>query len=218
MSINLALPQITRIPITGPAPFNTLVCVQTTSNGGSQDVKKNRTSRWSVTVPTTFRLAGFDQRVVPVFDHSTTAFISSIGPLEDSTWLYAVDEVTGAGFDQVDGSYFVNINVAVLAGDPASEDCIAFGDPQQGNYVEICSYFYTIQVVSYILCNEPRLPDTPNPFGSRSTVYVDKVPPRLAANLLEQAAIQLSKPYALNPKRDTTSSILPSGCDCEKKR
>jgi hypothetical protein len=217
MSIKLALPQVTRIPITGPAPFNTLVCVQSTSNGGPQDVKKNRTSRWAVTVPTTFRLAGFDQRVVPVFDHSTTAFISSLGPLEDSTWLYAVDEVTGAGFDQVDGSYFVNINVAVLAGDAASEDCIGFGDPQDGTYVQICSYFYTIQVVSFILCNEPRLPDSQIPFGHRSTVYVEKVPLHRAASLLEQAATQLGKPYALNPRREATSTTLLDGCDCKKK-
>jgi hypothetical protein len=216
MAITLPLPQVTRIPITGPAPFNTLVCVQTTSNAGPQDVKDNRTSRWSVTVPTTFRLAGFDQRIVPVFDHSTTAFISSIGPLKDSNWIYAVDEVTGAGFDQVDGSYFVNINVAVLAGDPADEDCMGFGDPQDGSYVQVCWYYYTVQIVSYVLCNEPRVPDIPNPFGNRSTLYVDKVPPRRAASLLEQAAIQLGKPFVLNRNLGATST-RPGGCDCKKK-
>lgn len=186
MSINLALPQVTRIPISGPEPYNTLVCVQTTSDGGGQLLQSGTITRYPLTVPTKFRLAGFDQRVIPVFEHSTTAFLSSIGPEKDDTWLYAVDEVTGAGFDQADGSYFVNVNMAAMAGEGVGSQCSG----------GICYYGVTVQVVSYVLCYEPPLP-APSRFPGASAVYVNKVPPRRSANILEQAAIQFGRPYTL---------------------
>jgi hypothetical protein len=153
VAISLFLPQVTRIPITGPAPYNTLVCVQAESMGGPQSVKQGKLTRWSVTVPTTFKLVGFDQRVAPVFDHSTTAFFSSIGPFTNDTWLSAVDAVTGAGFDSTDGTYFVNIDAAITAGSPALGTCVTFRG--SGGY---CNYYFMFQVTSFVLCYEPPLP------------------------------------------------------------
>jgi hypothetical protein len=210
MPINLLLPQVTRIPITGPEPYNTLVCVQTTSNGGPHLGEKGKTSRYPLTIPTTFRLAGFDQRVRPVFEHSTTAFLSSIGPIEDDTWLFAVDDVTGAGFDQVDGSYFVNINVAVQPGQAADFECVSYGDPAQGGIV-ICDYPFTIQIVSYVLCYEPPLPAPPPGRPRTSTVFVDKVPPHRATSAAEQVAHQLSNQFSVGPRQAL------SKCDCRQK-
>jgi hypothetical protein len=160
MSVNIFLPQVTRIPIAGPEPYNTLVCVQTESNGGPGDVNKGHMNRWSQTVPTKFVLAGFDQRVPPQFEHSTTAFISSIGPAEDDNWLYAVDSVTGAGFDPETGKYFVNVNFAMIPGDVPGQQCINYGDPQQGGIV-VCYYYFTVQITSFVLCYEPPPPTPP---------------------------------------------------------
>ena len=166
MPIPLALPQVTRIPITGPAPYNTLVCVQAETNAGPQNVDVGKLSRWSLTVPTPFKLAGFDQRITPTFDHSTTAFISAMGPASDDTWLYAVDSVTGAGFSPNDWTFFTNIDVAMMPGSGTSNTCITFGDPTQGGYT-ICYYYVTIQVTSFVLCYEPPLPPSPPPAGQR---------------------------------------------------
>ena len=149
MPIQFFLPQVTRIPIVGPQPYNTLVCVQAESNCGPMPVTVGKLSRWSWTVPTTFVLAGFDQRAPPAFDHSTTAYMSSIGPFEDSTWLCAVDAVSGAGFNSADGSYFVNVDIALMPGQPLPETCL----PDL-----TCLYFAKFQVTSFVLCNEPPLP------------------------------------------------------------
>jgi hypothetical protein len=217
MSINLPLPQVTRIPITGPAPYNTLVCVQTTSNGGPQTIPHGKLWRYPVTVPTKFRLAGFDQRVVPVFEHSTTAYISSIGPAEDDTWLYAVDEVTGAGFDQVDGSFFVNLNLAIMPAESISSECVTYGDPSQGGFI-VCNILLTLQVTSYILCFEPPLPAPVHSIRHRApAAHVSKIPERQAVSLSEQAARQLGLPFLLNPKLDSPATSSLGKCDCKRK-
>ena len=48
----------------------------------------------------------FDQRNMPEFEHSTTGWISIMGPptvhfiagVPDETWLYAIDDIADAGF------------------------------------------------------------------------------------------------------------------------
>jgi hypothetical protein len=163
MPINLFLPQVTRIPIAGPAPYNTLVSVAMYTYAGSQNVAPGTLSEWSVVVPTNFRLQGFDQRVVPLFDHSTTAWICATGPGEDSTFQYAVNSVPSAGFDPKDGTYFVNIDVALSPPDPQSSRCISFGDPAAGGTVS-CYFPFVIQISSFVLVYEPPPPAQP---GSR---------------------------------------------------
>ena len=119
MSVNLFLPQVTRIPITGPEPYNTLVCVSVESTMGSQVVREGKLSRFPMRVFTPFHLMGFDQRMPPIFDHSTTAWISSVGPCEDGRWLYAVDSVTGTRFSPSDGTYYIDLMVAISPSGPA---------------------------------------------------------------------------------------------------
>jgi hypothetical protein len=160
--INLPLPQVTRIPIVGPPPFNTLVCVSISDIGApTVPVEVGKLSRWSWTVSTPFKLAGFDQRVPPLFQHSTTAWLSSVGPFEDDNWILAVDQVLGAGFDQ-DGTFFTNIAMALLPGADAVEACTLFADGS-----ELCLYYSLVQVTSFVLCYEPPL--TPPP-GSTNWV------------------------------------------------
>ena len=158
MAINVFLPQVTRIPITGPAPYNTLVCVSAESYLGPQQLRDGELTRFAMRVSTPFRLAGFDQRVRPMFDHSTTAWISSIGPIKDGNWIYAVDSVSAAGFTPTDGTYFVDLMAASSPDGNAPGTCTAFGEG-----LTICFYFVRIQVTSWLLCFEP--PITPPPVG-----------------------------------------------------
>jgi hypothetical protein len=150
MSINIFLPQVTRIPITGPAPYNTLVCVSVETFLGPQEVRDGKLSRFPMRVATPFRLAGFDQRAPPAFDYSTTAWISSIGPIENGNWIYAVDSVTGAGFMPTDGAYYLDLMAAISPDGSAPGTCMAFGEG-----VGICFYFVRIQATSWVLCYEP---------------------------------------------------------------
>jgi hypothetical protein len=195
MPVNLFLPQVTRIPITGPEPYNTLVCVQTETVGGFQQVTPGKMSRWATTVGSGFRLAGFDQRVPPVFDHSTTAYLSSIGPAKDDNWVYAVDEVTGAGFSSYDGSYYVNLNVAMMPGDPVPDECFSFGGPYG-----ICLYWTMVQVTSFVLCYEPPPPEPPGghrrfvPRSAMEAAFSNRLPP--GAGLAERIARQMGVAFA----------------------
>lgn len=158
MTVDIFLPQVTRIPITGPAPYNTLVCVSVESYLGPQVVRDEELSRFPMRVATPFRLAGFDQRVPPTFDHSTTAWISSIGPMEDGNWVYAVDSVSGAGFAPTDGTYYLDLMAAISPDGAAPGTCIALGEG-----IGVCFYFVRIQATSWVLCHEP--PIVPQPRG-----------------------------------------------------
>jgi hypothetical protein len=109
-----------------------------------------------MTLATPFRLAGFDQRVPPAFEHSTAAWIGAVGPCEDGQWAYAVDAVLGARFDTLLGQYLVDLAVAISPSSPAPGTCVALGP------YGICFYFATIQVVSWVLCYEPPPPEPPH--------------------------------------------------------
>lgn len=159
MTVNIFLPQVTRVPIMGPAPYNTLVCVSVETYLGPQELRDGELSRFPMRVATPFRLAGFDQRIPPTFDHSTTAWISSIGPMEDGNWVYAVDSVSGAGFTPTDGTYYLDLMAASSPDGSAPGTCIALGGEGGG----ICFYFVRIQATSWVLCHEP--PIVPPPQG-----------------------------------------------------
>jgi hypothetical protein len=208
MTVNLFLPQVTRVPITGPEPFNTLVCVSAETYMGGQVVVPGHLYRYPVRVPTPFRLAGFDQRVPPVFNHSTTAWLSSVGPAEDDKWLYAVDSVTGAGFNPTDGSYFVDLMGALYPGDPVPETCIALG---AGGGV--CFYFMIVQVTSYVLCFEPAVPAVPR---GRSSIGMMSGQQNLqkAHSLVELVSERLGVAVSLATKTKDVISSTP--CDCAK--
>jgi|HubBroStandDraft_4_1064222.scaffolds.fasta_scaffold21494_4 hypothetical protein len=103
--VNVFLPQVTRIPVAGPAPFNTLVCCGAVGFVGVPGSGAGYVTRAEVSFGTNFILAGFDQRVPPQFQHSTAAWLAGTGPAEDDTWLYAVDAITGAGFTPTGGEF-----------------------------------------------------------------------------------------------------------------
>lgn len=238
MSVNLFLPQVTRIPITGPEPYNTLVCVSVESGIGPQVVRDGKLSSFSTTVFTPFRLMGFDQRVPPIFAHSTTAWISTVGPTTDGRWLYAVDSVTGTGFSSNDGTYYIDLMLAMSPSDggPAPGTCVAIG-PGAG----MCIYLSLIQVTSWVLCHEPPAPPQPQGHAHRfkdafsrrefladttrrQTSSTGQSVRTAAADRITQLLVQrLGMPISLrgdditsNPALQLGAPALTSGCVCSK--
>jgi hypothetical protein len=141
-------PQVTRIPIAGPDPYNTLVCCTfgggNWTNGGAGFVTRGQAAMTS-----NFLLQGFDQRVPPQFEHSTSAWLALIGPSEDDTWLYAIDSIADAQFDSL-GTFYVVVNWAVMYGHVPSQF-------QSGLII----YNYEALVCSYVLVYEPQVAPPP---------------------------------------------------------
>ncbi len=120
--VNVCIPGVTRIPVTGPK-YNTLVCCtfagQLTLPGTFGKVQHSQITGWSDFVP-----ASFDQRIIPEFEHSTTGWISIMGPptvhfiagVADETWLYAIDDIADVGFDPVTGQFKVTVDFATSDG------------------------------------------------------------------------------------------------------
>ena len=146
LPVSLFLPQVTRIPIAGPAPYNTLVCC---TFGGVAFVNGNTgyLTRGQATLGSGFMLQGFDQRVPPIFEHSTTAYLSIIGPSEDDTWLYAIDAIADAGFDPATGQFQVLVDYAVM-----------FGHVPLNLVTGLVVHEYFCCICSYVLVYEPPLP------------------------------------------------------------
>ena len=83
--------------------------------GDSGKVQHSQITGYSDFVP-----SNFDQRNIPEFEHSTTGWISIMGPptvhfiagVADETWLYAIDDIADAGFDPVTGQFYVTVDFA----------------------------------------------------------------------------------------------------------
>ena len=101
-----------RIPIQGP--FNTLVVVHLRDASVIPGIMINNgdMTRSNLSFPSNFILVGFDQRSPPVFQHSTTGFLSYIATGDDATFTYAIDAVS-AHFDEA-GRYWVDYSAAML--------------------------------------------------------------------------------------------------------
>jgi hypothetical protein len=116
--VNVCIPGVTRIPVTGPK-YNTLVCCdfagQLLMPGDYGKVQHGQITGYSNFVP-----YNFDQRNMPEFEHSTTGWISIMGPptvhyiagVPDETWLYAIDDIADAGFCPVTGRFYVTVDFA----------------------------------------------------------------------------------------------------------
>lgn len=209
MTLNLFLPQVTRVPITGPAPYNTLVCVSAWTYMPLEHsvVPGNLYSGYPVRVQTPFRLAGFDQRVAPPFDHTTTAWTSAVGPTADGHWMYQVDSVTGAGFDPADGTYYVDLKGSLYPADPVPDTCGGF----------VCLYYWVVRVTSFVLCYEPPIQEPPRGRSLRAVVagrYDFERPPTVAELLDRRWGVATA--FATDSVNGSTS---PSGpCNCTKVR
>lgn len=168
------IPNVTRIPVRGPAPFNVLVCVSMTilhpSDPDGVIVPNDGTLiRFGGTVATPFILAGADPRFAPPFQHSTTLSLIQIGPAPDNDFVYAVDSVTDAGFDKITHAWTVSWSAALAAtGSLPAELCVEWTTvtDANGNTQQECSAAElpcALQVTSYVLCYEPPLPNPPPP-------------------------------------------------------
>ena len=164
-------PNVTRIPVKGPAPFNVLVCVSMTnveppSPNEVQVVGDGTILRFGGTIATPFILAGADPRVAPMFQHSTTLSLVLVGPAPANNFVYAVDAVTDAGFDKATNAWYVSWNAAYALTGALPELCVAYQTfvDSHGNSIEECVLYevpFLLQVTSYVLCYEPPVPPPP---------------------------------------------------------
>lgn len=168
------IPNVTRIPVRGPAPFNVLVCVSMTilhpsDPDGVIVPPDGALIRFGGTVATPFILAGADPRVAPPFQHSTTLSLIQIGPAPDNDFIYAVDSVADASFDKITHAWTVSWSAAMAAtGSLPAELCVEWTTvtDANGNSQQVCSAAElpcALQVTSYVLCYEPPLPTPPPP-------------------------------------------------------
>jgi hypothetical protein len=108
---------VTKIPIAGPAPYNTLV-VCTPGGPIPSDV---HVTRARTTILSNYQLKGFDpSNPPPQFVHTTCAWVGGTAAmnLNDSAtgkdaWMYAVDDIPNAGFNQ-DGYFYVEVDTATM--------------------------------------------------------------------------------------------------------
>ena len=123
-----------RIPVAGPAPFNSLVVVRgrvfTTIGEVTDDVLYRKT----VIVGTNFALAQYDQRDEHPYQHSTSVALNIIQGTEEISFVTAVDAVVDGFFDDV-GRWTLVFDVGAQAND---------GWFQSSAYIS-----------SWVLCNEP---------------------------------------------------------------
>src|SRR5580698_8682811 len=91
-----------KIPLAGPAPYNTLVVVNQWFSANLADHTEGQEDyfHYNVQVLTDYSPSGYDPNSLTNvdFEHSTTfAFINTIAS-NNSQFFYAVDQITDAGF------------------------------------------------------------------------------------------------------------------------
>jgi hypothetical protein len=123
---------VVRIPVSGPEPFNTLVIVRVEIGS---ELTGAGLHRFPLTVPTRFKLIGYDPRAEPVYEYSTCGSLYWIG-LDDSEneFLVALDEISGS-FDD-DGTWRLDV----------------WGAHSVGSGGKL---IYGFTAVSWVLCYEP---------------------------------------------------------------
>ncbi len=160
---------VLRIPVIGPAPYNTLVVVRGRGPLTQYRWAGDDLNRFDYIAGTGFKLIGFDPRVPPPFEHSTTGTINMIQTTDDSAFVCAIDDVTG--FFDAQGNWAM----AVKAAD--QWDQVFAGA--------------TANFSSWILCYEPPpSPDLPRggrrldwkAMASRDLLQIPSIRHSLAAN------------------------------------
>lgn len=131
---------VIRLPVARPSPFNTLVIVRGVGLGQGGWSNGN-TYRSRATMYTDFQLAGFDQRVPPPMQHSTSVTVHRAQATTDCEFLFATDTITGS-FSAM-GVWTVQIELAGQADDEALAE---FG------------FSYS----SWVLCYEPPISNVPS--------------------------------------------------------
>jgi hypothetical protein len=179
--VDIFLPQVTRIPIAGPAPYNTLVIVSDSAfldTHGNMYGTSSETFYGTVSVPTYFVLAGFDQRVPPQYMDTISVTVTATGASMDDDFLFAADAIAGSGFDPVGGGYYVNVNTAIRIPD----NMIPQTPIIAGGYL----VGTRLQITSFVLVYEPPIA-TPPGQGTGDTSYSEqtrrRVPEKYVARL-----------------------------------
>lgn len=161
--VNVFAPQVTRIPIGGPSPYNTLVVVSAGHflAGGSAYGPTHEIFHYpEQVVVTPFILQGFDQRVPPVFEHSTSVALTATGPSKNDDFLFAIDTITGAGFSPDNGTFQVTVNTTIEIPD----EFVPQGTVIAGGYL-IGAY---LSISSYVLVYEPPIAASPGDGSANS--------------------------------------------------
>ncbi|MBV9627513.1 MAG: hypothetical protein JO230_05380 [Xanthobacteraceae bacterium] len=200
------LPQVTRIPIMGPSPFNTLVAVSVSAEPGFLYLADDfgKTQSFPFTIFTPFVLAGFDQRVPPSFHHATAACVDRFGLFHDSDWMVAVDSVLGAGFDPTSGTFFVNVQFNHEHSDPYWPDCFDLLGQTA------CPLPVFVAVTSYVLCFEP--PPPVGQSGSAANTHVRPIGRDPAESLSHRLLRALGVSVALSPSGQGDFARRPCKC------
>ena len=181
----MTIHQITRVPIVGPHPYNTLVYVGGTLDAvGSLDPVSvpeiGKTGRASIIYRSQFKLIGWDPRTSPLeVPHSTTIVMDSLGPQQNCTFEAAYDSVRYAGFDPhsktipADGRFYYVIDIGLLFSRGLSANCLQLGiessDPTSPPF-SVCALYefpFSFQVSSYFLVWEPDPPKQPAQWGNQ---------------------------------------------------
>jgi hypothetical protein len=140
------------LPVNGPAPYNTLVVVQgVSSNSAGVSIPITGTP-WNAqaTLITTFTLPGWDPRVgPPLFEHSTTAWLTQIWANDIKDYTFAVNDIANAFFDHT-GTWNVVFDVNGQAQGDQNDPTGAFFAPG--------SVWFAFS--SWILCSLPPVPSS----------------------------------------------------------
>jgi len=153
MPTTLTRAVINKTPIAGPAPYNTLVAVTTwglIGPGGLVNVGQNyaQTATW----PSGYHIAGFNPDLDVDFKHSTTVFLTTTPGAKPDNFIYALDKISNAGFDQ-DGQFYVTLDTVIQPPDTSlpTTPFLIYG-------WEVWAAFY---ISSFILVNEPAQAQQP---------------------------------------------------------
>lgn len=141
-----------KIPLAGPAPYNTLVVVNQWFSANQADHYEGQEDyfHYNVQVLTDYSPSGYDPNsLTPVdFQHSTTfAFINTIAS-NNSHFFYAVDQITDAGFDPPTGAFYVSVDTVVQLADMVN--------PQGTEIFLGWENDVAFLMTSFIMVNEPK--------------------------------------------------------------
>jgi hypothetical protein len=182
---------VVRIPVAGPAPFNTLAVVRTEASGMLHSNAPGQLLRWRSTTETPLVLAGYDprrpeqQHVV----HSSSATLHMMQTSDGTDFVHAVDAVVAESTINEDGRWMVSIDSAAEAGKVTA----ATG----------------VEISSWVLCFEPPLVGEP-PTGRPSTgsVTTSGLDPIKVVNQLRQRSVELVVAERLPQAADAIEAAL----------
>lgn len=151
-------PQITRFPVAGPSPFNTLVAFTTwlSANVGDKYGETNNYFQYKQRIFSPLVMAGFDPSnppaSQPAFKHSSFVQFIDPGPAKNDHFLFAVNEISDAGFDMTNGTFYVDVTTAVQLPDNSIPQVQEFAVGFMAGFVITAAY----RLTSFVLVNEPQ--------------------------------------------------------------